>query len=90
MLALTGRLICTSQDQADRVRAHAAEHIRLTLEEPGCMSFSVGQTADPWIWQVDETFTNRAAFEAHQIRTAASDWGQATQGIKRDFTLHEA
>jgi len=90
MLSLTGRLICASEAQVARVRAHVAEHIRLTQAEPGCVSFSVVQTEDPMVWQVDEAFTDRAAFEAHQTRTASSEWAQATQGIKRDFTLDEA
>lgn len=90
MLTLTGKLICTTGDQAARVGDHVAEHIRLTLAEPGCLSFSVVATDDPMIWQVDESFTDRAAFEAHQSRTASSAWAQATKDIKRDFTLHEA
>lgn len=90
MLSLTGRLICTSDAQAASVREYAAEHIRLTRAEPGCVTFDVVQTDDPMVWQVDEAFTDRAAFEAHQTRTASSDWARATQGIKRDFTLHEA
>lgn len=90
MLRLTGTLICTDPAQADLVRAHLPEHIRLTRAEPGCLAFCVTQTDDPLIWQVDETFASRAAFEAHQHRTAASEWGLATLGIRRDFTLDEA
>jgi len=90
MLTLTGRLICTTSEQSERVRAHLADHIRLTRAEPGCLSFTVQQTDDPMVWQVDEAFSDRAAFEAHQNRTASSVWAQATKGIKRDFTLHEA
>ena len=90
MLTLTGRLICTTDEQAASVRAHIADHIRLTRAEPGCVSFSVVPTSDPMVWQVDETFADRAAFDAHQRRTASSEWAQATQGIRRDFTLHEA
>lgn len=90
MLTLTGLLICTSEAQAASVRAHADTHIRLSRAEPGCLSFTLQQTDDPMVWQVDEAFTDRAAFEAHQTRTASSDWGQATKAIKRDFTLHEA
>ncbi len=41
------------------------------------------------IWQVDEAFIDRAAFEAHQSRAAASDWGQQTAGITRDYVISE-
>lgn len=86
-VALTGRLICTTAAEAARVRAHLPEHIRLTRAEPGCLRFDVVETADPLVWQVDETFADRAAFDAHQARTRASRWAQETAGIARDFRV---
>jgi hypothetical protein len=38
---------------------------------------------------VDETFADRAAFTAHQQRTAVSDWGRATPHIPRSFRIDE-
>ena len=86
-VTLTGRLICTTLAEAARVRAHLPEHIRLTRAEPGCLRFDVVETADPLVWQVDETFADRAAFDAHQMRTRASRWAQETAGIARDFRI---
>lgn len=84
---LSGRLICASADQAAIVRHHLPEHVRLTLAEPGCLSFSVRETGDPLVWQVEEHFASRPAFEAHQARTRASAWGQATAAIRRAYTV---
>ena len=89
MLILSGRLICADAEEAERVRAHLPDHIRLTRAETGCLSFEVTQSPDPLIWTVEERFTSRAAFEAHQMRVAASDWGRATRGIKRDYLIDE-
>lgn len=84
---LSGTLRCTTDAEAARVRAARPEHIRLTRQEPGCMSFNVDPTDDPFVWQVDEEFVDSAAFEAHQIRAQASEWARETAGIKRDFTI---
>ncbi|KEO51769.1 putative quinol monooxygenase [Thioclava pacifica] len=88
-LSLTGQLICTTDAQAEIVREYQPEHIRLTRAEPGCELFEVTQGDDPLIWELNERFTTRADFEAHQARTKASDWGRATQGITRDFRIFE-
>ena len=84
---LTGELICASDDQAAIVRRYLPEHIRLSRAEPGCLSFEVTPTADPMIWQVEESFTDRAAFDAHQTRTKASEWAQRSAAIRREFRL---
>lgn len=86
---LTGRLICADAAEAALVRAHLPEHLRLTRAEPGCERFEVA-AAGPLTWQVDERFTARADFEAHQARTRVSAWGRATAGIRRDFRVFEA
>jgi quinol monooxygenase YgiN len=84
---LSGMLICASQDECDIVRRYLAEHIRLTREEPGCLSFEVTQTEDPLIWQVEELFADQAAFEAHQVRSKASEWAEKTMSIRRDYAI---
>jgi quinol monooxygenase YgiN len=84
---LVGNLICASADEVDIVRKFLPEHIRLTVSEPGCLSFAVTQTEDPMIWRVEERFTDRRAFEAHQARTRASAWGAATAAIRRDYEI---
>lgn len=87
MISLSGRLICATADEADLVRQHLPEHLRLTRAEPGCLSFSVTKTDDPLVWQVAESFTDKAAFEAHQTRARSSAWHAATAGIRRDYRI---
>ncbi len=89
MIKLTGRLLCTSPEQAERVRQYLPEHRRLTLAEAGCLSFTVSETPDPLIWNVEELFTSQATFDAHQKRTQASVWGQKTRAIAREYVIHE-
>lgn len=88
-ILLLGRLVCAHEGQAALVLSHLPEHIRLTRAEVGCLSFEVRQSADPLVWDVAEVFSNRAAFEAHQARAAASAWGQATKGIERQYVITE-
>ena len=88
-LYLVGRLICSDVAQAEIVRGHLPEHIRLSRQEPGCLHFEVKPTDDPLVWSVDESFTDRAAFDAHQARVKASDWGKATTGIPRQYEIRE-
>lgn len=84
---LTGQLVCRDPDEAAVVSRHLARHIELTLAEAGCVQFSVKATADPLVWQVDEVFRDAVSFRAHQARVAASDWGRATAGIERRYTV---
>lgn len=85
MITLTGRLICANAIEADLVATLLPDHTRLTRAEPGCLSFHVHRTADPLVWQVDEAFADRAAFDAHQTRTRASAWHKATAHLRRDY-----
>ncbi|MDQ2065458.1 antibiotic biosynthesis monooxygenase [Xinfangfangia sp. CPCC 101601] len=87
MITLTGLLICANAEEAALVRDHLPEHRRLTQDEIGCLAFSVQPTEDPLIWQVDEVFTDKAAFAAHQARTRGSDWFKATGHIRRDYQI---
>ncbi len=88
MLKLIGRLTCKDEGEAALVARHLPEHIRLSRAEPGCLSFEVPQVA-PLIWEVRESFTDRAAFDAHQIRTKASDWFRHSAGIAREYQMVE-
>ncbi len=87
-VVLAGRLICRTPEERAAVRAHLPEHLGLTRAEPGCLSFDVDEdAARPGEWIVSERFADRAAFEAHQARAAASAWGAATAGILRDYEI---
>lgn len=85
MIRLTGTLTC-ARGEAGAVRDALPAHVALSRAEPGCLSFDVTETA-PGVFAVSETFTDRAAFDAHQARTRASKWWQATGHMTRDFTL---
>ncbi len=90
MIHLHGRLICTTHEDAQKVRSHLPLHLSMTRAEPGCLLFEVQQTDDPMIWDVKETFRDRASFDAHQERTRNSLWFAATRDIKRDFHLEDS
>jgi len=87
MIYLSGRLICTNEQDVRTLRAHLPEHIRLSRAESGCLSFDVSPTDDPLIWSVQERFTDQAAFDTHQTRTRASEWFRATNHIQRDYRV---
>ena len=87
MIQLSGRLICENEQQAERVHRYLPEHTRLTKLEAGCLTVSVTATEDPFIWRLEERFVDKQAFSLHQQRTRASEWGQQTQGITRDFQV---
>ena len=87
MITVTGCLIAADSTEADLIRSHLPEHLRLSRAEPGCLSFNVYPTDDPLVWRLDESFTDRAAFDAHQARTRASAWYRATAHLKREFRI---
>jgi quinol monooxygenase YgiN len=89
MIRLTGTLRCATPEDSALVGHLLPDHIRLTRAEPGCLSFTVSPAEDGLIWAVDETFADRAAFQAHQARTVASDWGRATAHIPRSYQIAE-
>lgn len=89
MIELHGTLLCQTDAEVDAVRVHLSEHIQLTRAEPGCLRFDVEQSVDPMVWTVFEQFESRAAFDAHQARTAASRWAVATAGIERRYEIRE-
>ena len=88
-ITVTGTLTCSTADEAALVAAMLPEHIRLSRAEPGCLTFNVTRTDDPLVWRLDESFVDRAAFEAHQTRTRASAWFGATAGLLRAFDIRE-
>lgn len=64
------------------------DHIALTRAEPGCLAFAVTPSqAEPGRFLVSETFTDRAAFDAHQARAKESAWAEVTAGLPRHYTI---
>ncbi|TXK17667.1 putative quinol monooxygenase [Homoserinibacter sp. GY 40078] len=84
---LTGHLVCRTATEAELVTTHLPEHIALSRTESGCLAFSIAPTDDPFVWSVDEEFEDQSTFESHQKRAASSDWGRATAGIERRYTI---
>ncbi|WKX26904.1 putative quinol monooxygenase [Tatumella ptyseos] len=89
MIILQGFLRCRTLEESQTVSHYLPEHQQLSRAEAGCLSFTVTQTADPLVWRVEESFTDREAFASHQQRVADSLWGRKTVGIVRDYTLSE-
>ncbi|MCZ4060869.1 antibiotic biosynthesis monooxygenase [Pantoea sp. LMR881] len=89
MIKLSGWLICKNVNESEVVQRFLPEHMRLTKQEAGCLSFSVTETADPLLWKVEELFTDKQTFEAHQLRTKASIWGEKTLSIRREYDISE-
>lgn len=72
------------------VKRELKTHIKLTLAEPGCLSFNVVQCTDnPNRFDVYEEFESRAAFETHQERIKNSTWAGVTVNVQRHYELSE-
>jgi quinol monooxygenase YgiN len=78
-----------SEAERAAVLAHRAAHVAATRAESGCLSFTIDDTDDPMVFDVMESFRDRAAFDAHQARTRGSAWFAATKGILRDFRVED-
>lgn len=89
LVGLTGRLICSGTDELMLALALLPEHVRLSRAEQGCLRFDIWLTDDPMVWQLSELFTDEDAFAAHQSRTLASEWGQKSKALKRDFQKYD-
>jgi quinol monooxygenase YgiN len=89
-VTLTGFLICRTLEESDRVSHLLPEHVRLTREEMGCLSYEVYRSmADPVCFAVRAVYRDRDSLAAHQVRAGDTDWGRATKGATRDFRLTE-
>ena len=89
MIGLSGRLICDNALDMMLALNLLPTHVALSRDEPGCLRFDIQQDEDPLIWHLSELFVNADAFAAHQARNKASEWGQASTGIAREFDRAE-
>lgn len=89
MITLSGTLTCPTPDDLTIIQTYLPDHIALSRAEPGCVTFTAVQSANPMVWQIDETYTDKKAFEAHQTRNRASIWWDKSQSIVRDFQITE-
>lgn len=84
---LEGYILVPSTQIAE-IRAALAVHIQTTRNEVGCLRFEVIEdTSRPGRFNVSEDFVDREAFEAHQTRVKASDWGRISAGIPRYYNI---
>lgn len=82
--------ICVPLNELDAVKQALPEHIRLTREEAGCRLFEVEPDPnDPQVFSVYEQFDDQHAFEYHQQRVKASDWGRITVNVERHYDIRE-
>ena len=88
-VVLTGWIEIPASERA-RLAPLLAGHVRLTRAEPGCLAFAVTESPDdPERFEVAERFSDRAAFDAHQTRTAGSRWGAASRHLRRHYRIDE-
>lgn len=78
------------QDRLAAVTEALPQHIALTRAEAGCRYFDVLEDLSiAGRFNVFEIFDTRCAFDAHQIRAAASTWAEITVGIDRHYVVTE-
>lgn len=82
--------ILVPESDLQAVKAQLVTHKRLTLEEAGCITFSVTENAaNACRFEVYEEFVDKAAFAYHQSRVKASYWGKVTQNVERHYEIFE-
>ncbi|EJL6396809.1 antibiotic biosynthesis monooxygenase [Vibrio navarrensis] len=82
--------ILVSEPDLELVKNELVNHKRLTLDEPGCITFSVIENPEnPLRFDVYEEFVDKVAFEQHQKRVKASRWGKVTVNVERHYEIFE-
>lgn len=72
----------------DVVNNELVIHKRLTLEETGCLIFTVTPDAEnAHKFHVYEVFINQQAFDNHQARVKSSKWGEVTKNVERHYQI---
>ncbi len=77
-------------NELEQIRDALALHIELTRQEPGCIIFEVDEDlSHPGRFTVYEAFVDQEAFDLHQERSKASEWGTISENFERHFTMSE-
>lgn len=72
----------------EAVRRELPNHIDLTRQEEGCVSFEVTESAAwPNRFHVREEFADNASFEHHQKRIRNSRWSEVTINVARHYEV---
>ncbi|WP_305402466.1 putative quinol monooxygenase [Photobacterium leiognathi] len=80
--------IVVPEDELNIVIKALEKHVALTKQEPGCLVFNVNQRShSPCYFDVYEEFSNNNAFEHHQRRVTASEWGRITVNVERHYEV---
>ena len=75
-------------DERDVFEKAIPIHIKLTLDEPGCLEFSIVEDKDnPNKFAVYEEFIDEAAFNHHQERTKNSAWHEISKNMERHYSF---
>lgn len=86
-VTLKGYILVPEKDLQEVCR-ELINHRRLTLNEPGCISFTVTEGAENQLrFDVFEEFVDRQSFDFHQARVRASRWGQVTVDVTRYYEI---
>lgn len=86
-VVLSGYILVPPEDLA-AVQQELLIHKALTRAEAGCLVFEVTQNGDnPLCFDVYEEFVDAAAFNFHQQRVKASQWGTVTQAVERHYQV---
>lgn len=90
IIRLTGRLR-VPRERLEEIKGLLDTHIALTREEAGCLSFNVTQSQrDSEVFEVNEAFRDKKAFDYHQGRVEISEWGLKTRGLIREYELSDS
>ncbi len=86
-ITLKGYILVPEQD-LEIVKRELSNHKKLTLQEQGCLTFSVTENLDNSLrFDVFEEFVDKAAFEQHQKRVKSSYWGKVTVNVERHYEI---
>ena len=80
--------IVVPDSELEVVNNELVTHKRLTLEETGCLIFTVTPDAENTRkFHVYEEFVNQQAFDNHQARVKSSKWGEVTKNVERNYEI---
>jgi len=86
-IILAGHIL-VSQSDLSAVRQALPEHCEATRNEQGCLVFKVDEDPlESGKFHVYEEFVNKEAFERHQTRVRASQWGEISRDVQRCYTV---
>ena len=84
-IILEGYVLAFDSDLA-AIRRELPNHIRLTLQEEGCLVFKVSQDSKNINrFNVYEEFISQDAFNAHQQRLSKTKWGNVSSRLEKHY-----